>query len=301
MANYQAILRLRPEVRDFIRNRRWVHRGDIISYGPNIRCDAFSTDEQGFRHSVFEGETLAVADCLQRDRYGLVLGSSHLYGFGVAGNENTIPSLLAERFGFPFGNVSIPEAAGRNLYALLHAFMATAQRPPAIVVLMTGGDFTSFCFTGIADPVFGSPNLKQVEAALKERRTAPDPTLYYPALLGFSLFWTRMMVEHCRRAAVPVMLASDTTFFEKREPTPTDAQCGLGVSAGPAQQRQFEIHKAHFRDFCSRRSALCTELGVPIAGPGSSNDLTFIDEFHYDREATRHLADDYAAVIEGLL
>ena len=95
MANYQNIVRLRPEVRDFIRNRRWVHRGEVISYGPNIRCDPFSTDGAGFRHSTLGGETLSVADCLKRERYGIVLGPSTVYGFGLAGNENTMPSLLA--------------------------------------------------------------------------------------------------------------------------------------------------------------------------------------------------------------
>ena len=32
-------MRLRPEVREFIRNRKWVHRGDVVTYGPNIRCE----------------------------------------------------------------------------------------------------------------------------------------------------------------------------------------------------------------------------------------------------------------------
>ena len=58
MANYQAIMRLRPEVRDFIRHRRWVHRGDVIAYGPKIACDSFSTDGAGFRHSTLGAETL---------------------------------------------------------------------------------------------------------------------------------------------------------------------------------------------------------------------------------------------------
>src|SRR3954454_10423846 len=159
MANYQNIVRLRPEVREFIRNRRWVHRGDVISYGPDIRCDSFSTDGAGFRHSVFNGETLSVRDCVRRERYGIVLGPSNVYGFGLAGNENTMPSLLAERFGFPFGNVGFPEGNSRSLFGILMAAVARAQTPPAAVVHISGGDFTNFCYSGIADPVFGSPNL----------------------------------------------------------------------------------------------------------------------------------------------
>lgn len=301
MANYQTIVRLRPEVREFIRNRRWVHRGEAIAYGANIRCSGFSTDEVGFRHSVFGGETLSVGDCLERARYGLVLGSSHLYGFGLAGNENTIPSLLAERFGFPFANVSIPEANSRNLFSLLNAFLARAPSPPAAVVLMSGGDFTSFCFTAIADPVFGSPNLKQVETIAKERGRPASPEAQMPALLSFTSLWTRMIVHHCRRSGVPLLIGSDSTFFEKRGPTELEAKCALGVPSGPAQQRQFDTHKALFPRFCERRSGLAERLGVPIAGPSTSNDLTYIDEFHYDRDGARRIADDYAAGLEGLL
>jgi hypothetical protein len=65
----------------------------------------FSTDAGGFRHSVFRGETFSVADITRRDRYGLVLGPSSVYGFGLAGNENTMPSRLAEHLGFPFANI----------------------------------------------------------------------------------------------------------------------------------------------------------------------------------------------------
>src|SRR3954447_26246918 len=186
MANYQSIARLRPEVRQFIRNRRWVHRGDIVTYGPNTNCESFSTDSAGFRHSVFDGETLSVDDCLRRERYGLVLGSSNLYSFGLAGNENTIPSRLAAEFGFPFANISIPEANGRNLFALLTALVAKAAHPPAVVLYMSGGDFTGFCYTYIADPVFGSPNLMQRKMALQERGGRPKPETQMKPLLAFT-------------------------------------------------------------------------------------------------------------------
>ncbi len=175
MANYQNIMRLRPEVRQFIRNRRWIHRGDVVTYGRNIRCEGFSTDAAGFRHSTFQGETLSVADCLKRERYGLVLGPSSVYGFGLAGNENTMPSLLAEQFGFPFANIGLPEGNSRNLYSLLLSFVARATHRPSAVIHISGGDYTNFCYTSIADPVFGSPNLKQIEMVLKERGGRPQP------------------------------------------------------------------------------------------------------------------------------
>ncbi len=301
MANYQAIMRRLPEVRQFIRNRRWVHRGEIITYGPNIRCDAFSTDGFGFRHSRFAGADLGVLDCLQRERYGLVFGSSNLYGFGLGGNENTIPSLLAERFGFPFANVCLPEANSRNLHSLLTAYLTRAPRPPAVVIHMSGGDFTNFCYTGIADPVFGSPNIKQVQMVKAERGELPQPETQMQGLLNFTALWSSQIVRLCKRRRVPVLLGNDTTFFEKHQPSEAEAEAALGQPAGPEQARQFQTHKRFVPDFYARRTQLAESLGVPNPGPGLINQIGFIDEFHYDRAGTKALADSFAVAIEPLL
>lgn len=301
MANYQGIVRLRPEVRDFIRNRRWVHRGDVITYGPNIRCAAFSTDALGFRHSTFRGELLSVADCIRRERYGLVLGPSSVYGFGLAGNENTMPSVLGERLGFPFANIGLPEGNSRNLHAMLLAIVARAPHPPAAVLHISGGDFTSFCYTSIADPVYGSPNLKQMKSAIEERGARPAPERQMPALLAFTSLWIRAIADLCRARKIALVLANDTTFFEKSKPSDSDVQSSLGIATSPAQQRQFTIHKRFVRDYGARRDMLSQKLGVPLAGPGDDNDLGFIDEFHYDREGTRWLCDDFASAFEPLL
>ena len=301
VANYQAIVRRKPEVRDFIRNRRWVYRGEAVVYGPNTRCAAFSTDGQGFRHSTFQGETLSVNDCLKRERYGLVLGSSHLYGFGLDGNENTIPSLLAEQLRFPFGNVCMPEASSRNLYSLLAACVARAPHPPSIVIHMSGGDFTSFCFTKIADPMFGSPNLKQMQTVLKEHGGRANAVAQFPQLLAFTSLWTRSIAALCKARGAALALASDTTFFEKREPSAYDVECGLGAPSSPVQKEQFAVHKRYFPQFCANRSRLAQALGLGLVGPGTSNNLGFVDEFHYDRDASKVLATELGKAVTQLL
>jgi hypothetical protein len=301
MANYQAIVRLRPEVRDFIRNRRWVHRGDVISYGANIKCESFSTDSAGLRHSVSGGETLSAADCLKRERYGIVLGPSSVYGFGLAGNENTIPSVLAERFGFPFANFGFPEGNSRTLYGMLLAAVVRAPRLPSAVLHISGGDFTNFCYTSIADPVFGSPNLKQIALAVKERGGRPPAERHIKALLAFTSLWIRAIAELCRLRAIPLVLADDTTFFEKREPNAVERESALGIAGSPDQERQFATHKAFVGDYHERRKVLARNLGVPLAGPGITNEIGFVDEFHYDRDGTRALCEDFGTAIEKLI
>src|ERR1700759_399387 len=103
MANYDKIIELHPEMREFFENRKKIgYRGDVLTYWANQRAQGYSTDSAGFRHSTLGGREYSVAECLHSDRYGIVLGASNLFGFGVAGNQNCMPSLLAERFGFPF-------------------------------------------------------------------------------------------------------------------------------------------------------------------------------------------------------
>ena len=301
MANYQNIMRLRPEVREFIRNRRWVHRGDVIAYGSNIKGEHFSTDGAGFRHSTFKGETLSVNDCLQRERYGLVLGPSSVYGFGLAGNEHTMPSLLAERFGFPFANIGLPEGNSRNLFSLLFALSMRAPRPPSAVLHISGGDFTNFCYTSIADPVFGSPNLKQIDMAVKERGGRPPAEKQIQPLLAFTSLWIRAIGQFCRASKIPLVLADDTTFFEKAKPNDIERESELGKPFNKVQERQFDVHKRYVGDYHARRKAVAEALGVPLAGPGRTNNIGFVDEFHYDREGTIALCEDFAAALEPLL
>jgi hypothetical protein len=300
VANYPAIIHMRPEVREFVRNRVWSYRGEAVTYGPNIRSSAFSTDAAGFRHSTFNGETLSVRECLLRDRYGLVLGPSNVYGFGLKGNENTLPSLLAERFGFPFANVGMPEGNSRNLFSLMLAYFARAPRKPAVVLHLSGGDFTSFCYSGLADPVFGPPNLKQVNVVLEERGGRPKSPEIKP-LLNFTSLWIRSIGELCKARSVPLVLGEDTTFFEKAAPTEGDMKAELGRPLNDVQAWQFNAHKKWVRDYHQRRQEMAKALGVPLAGPGFDNDIGFIDEFHYDRDGTVAFARYFGDAIEPLL
>ena len=302
MANYESIMRLRPEVREFVRNRRWVHRGDVLFYGPNISAQTFSTDGGGFRHSVFRGETLGVAEIVRRPRFGLVLGPSSVYGFGLAGNENTMPSLLGEQFGFPFANIGLPEGNSRNLFSILVAMMSRGQRRPSAIVHISGGDYTSFCYTSIADPVFGPPNLKQIPLVMKERRgRRPTADTQIKPLLAFTSTWIRSIGRLCKSSRIPLVLADDTTFFEKANPNSIEIESELGKPFNAGQELQFETHKRFGGDYHARRRAVAERLGVPLAGPGLHNDIGFVDEFHYDRDGTRALVDDYARALEPLL
>lgn len=294
MANYRAIVKHHPEVREYIRLRKWVHRGEIVAYAPNIESDVLSTDANGYRNGKWQGARLTLADCLVADRFGLVMGSSNVYGFGAPHDGHTIPSRLGELLGLRLANISLPEAHSRNLFAILLGVFARSPRLPSVVVLLTGGDFTSWTYRGLADPVFGPTNLLQ--SPEKHKRPA-DLAAGCQAMLASSQLWTMAIAQLCRSRGVPLMLGNDTTFFEKEQPDSYDRDCALGVASAGPQQRQFDIHRNSRIPFYRERQTIAGRLGVPLAGPGPGNQIGFIDEFHYDAAGIDALCGDFAPAV----
>jgi len=301
MANYNTIQKLRPGVTDFVIHREHRHLGDVLCFPPNVQSSGFSTDRRGFRHTVFDGQDLSVADILKRDNFGLVLGGSRGFGFGIAGNENAMPSLLSERFGFPFANLALFQGNSRNLFSLLNASLAKAKNPPAAVVHFSGGDLGGFAATCIADPIFGSPNAKLMKIVREERKKLPPIERSVQAMLKFTSLWTRSIAQLCHAFKIPLVLVHDTTFFEKREPSAFDREAELGVAYQDWEKPWFKNHKTYANLFYDRRNALAQQLGVPIAGPLGRHDLSFIDEFHYDEAGIKTLTDDVAASLKPLV
>jgi hypothetical protein len=302
MANYTKIIELRPEVADFIRVRNMTRfRGEVMAYARNVSCSSFSTDGSGFRHSSFQGEDLTVAACLASKRYGLVLGASNNFGFGIAGNENTTASLLAARFGFPFANVAMPGANSRNLHAALIGILARTKAPPAVVVHSSGGDLGSFCQSSLVDPIFGPPNRAQLKGAVKERSLRTDAERNLPRFLAFTSLWTSVIRNLCRAYKIPMVQIHQSTFFEKSKPNATEVEFGLGKPFRESEEREFANFRKINPPFYARRKAVAEKFGIPLAGWGLSDQLSFLDEFHLDREGTRLLTDAVGDTIEPLL
>ena len=300
MANQSKVLEHYPEMADFRLSELVALRGDVLAYRANLSRGAFTTDAQGFRHSTFNGQTLSVADCLQSDRYGILLGPSTFFGVGIAGNENTIASLLAERFGFPFANAAMPGGNSRTLNALLTGLIAAAKQPPAVVVLSNGGDLANFCDALTADAIFGSPNRMQVKQnAGQGPGTNADANL--PQFLTFTSLWTGATARLCRAYKTGLVLVHQSIFLEKTQPSDIERDCALGEPARSGHESLFDRYRKFGPPFYARRQELAKVLGISLAGLGLGEKLTYVDEFHLDREGTRVLTDDVAEKIEPLL
>ena len=302
MANYKKIIELHPEMADFFGNRRLIGvRGDVLCYWANTRRDSFSTDSAGFRHSTLGGREYSLADCLRSERYGIVMGASNLFGFGIAGNENCMASELAERFQFPFANAAMPGANSRNLHSLLVGLIAGAPKAPEVVVVSNGGDLSTFCESSMADPIYGSPNRALLKTQ-KELGTIPsDPEENLPRLLAFTALWTTAIATVCRAWKIQLVLIHQSTFFEKKKPTAVELQCGLGEPFNPSQDRQFANHRKFDAPFYEKRKAIADKIGVPLAGWGMADELSFMDEFHPDLDGMRRMTGLVGDEIELLL
>ena len=302
MANYEKILKLRPEVADFIRLRTSLrYRGEVMGYPANLSCESFSTDRAGYRHSTLGGEILGVADCLGRESYGLVLGASNNFGFGVAGNENTMASILADRFGLPVANAALPGANSRNLFTLLVALLARASKLPLLIVLSSGGDLGSFCESSLADAVFGPPNRGQISGPLKQACLESDPEIHLAPFLRFTALWTTSIANLCHAYGIPLVMIHQSTFFDKAEASPTEREYGLGEPFRPSDERQMANFKKFSGQFYSRRKDVAEQLGVPLAGLGLSDRLSFIDEYHLDAEGMRTLSEAVGDAADPLI
>lgn len=302
MADYRAISKVYPEMDDFLRNQTLIRlRGDVLAYAADVSTPSFSTDSHGFRHSTLNGASLSIVDCVNSERYGLVLGASNSFGFGLAGNENTMASVLSERLGLPFANCAMPGANSRNLHSLLISVIAGAPRPPSIVVLSTGGDLVTFCDGCIADPVFGSPNRNQIAAEYDRGRVPPEPEPHFKHLLNFSSLWAQVIAKTCVRQGASLLMVHQSTFFEKSEPTPQERSFRLGVPLNAHQARMYANHIRFNGGYFSKRKAVADHLGVPLVGWGETGHLDFVDEFHLDQEGTGFLSEMVGDQIERLV
>ena len=301
MANRQKIIQLRPEMADFHHHQQFGFRGDVMAYWANTRNDSMSVDESGFRHSMLGGKTYSVADCLRGERYGIVLGASNIFGTGVAGNENTMPSLLAERFGFPFANAAMPGGNSRNLQSLLVGLIAGAPKPPAIVAFSNGGDLANFCASSVADPIFGSPNRAQLKALRETMTVRPDAAVNLQRLQTFSALWMTAMATVCRAYGICLVIVHQSTFFEKSEPNAFEREAALGEASSHGEERLFANHRRYNAQFFATRKASADRLKLPLAGWGMTDQLSFLDEFHVDRDGTRVMSKAVGDQVELVL
>ena len=291
VADYRAVMRRHPPVRDYIRRREWVRRGGVVAYGPRLEAGVFSTDAFGQRHTVWRGRRLGLSHAMSGEPYGVVLGASHAFGFGLPGDEATIASRLSERLGEAHVTIAFPEADMRDLETALRRVLREAPRPPSRIVLFAGGTLTRYAYVRRCDPLFGIPDF--------EGRDGPGPiepgtqaeAAQFASLLRCFAFWLSAMTDEARRAGSTLLLQEETTALEKRTLTETERACRLGEAHSESARKRFETQRLHHAAFHAAGTDAARRLALVPARPTDPDTLTFIDEFHYDVAGTERLVE----------
>ncbi len=286
MANYRALVRHYPPALEYLRQAIWIRRGDVLAYAPQLTANAFSTDAYGFRHSWFDGRHLGLQDLPQFDKVGLVFGSSHVFGFGLGHNRETLPSQLGELHGYPFFGISYPEADSRTLHSTFVRLARQYAGKIAKAVLITGGDFTRYCYVELADPLFGPPFLPQNPNLAQP----PNEPAHFANLVHFTSFWSRRFAETAGEIDAAFCLLDDVTFFEKTAPDELERACQLGTPQDDGHRRRFDAHSRRALVFQADRRRFAAESGVALAPFPAPDTLKFIDEFHYRAETQALIA-----------
>jgi hypothetical protein len=295
MANARALARNFPATLTYKGRRHWVRRGDVLAYAPKLQTAAFSTDEFGFRHTVFEGRDIGLRDVAALPRVGILLGSSHVFGFGLNSNAETLASNLSSLIGYPILNISFPEADSRTLHTMLVRLLRSFERRIAVVIVINGGEFTRYCFTEQADPVFGPPSLPLGDQV----RQAVDDGRQFANMLQFVTFWMRSFGTLSSRARVRLVFGADVTFFEKSIADEIEQRCELGVARTPSHEKRFGAHRRTFGEIFDHRRQVATEAGLTLMSYPPPDELLFIDEFHYRAQSQRLIAETIVRQLEN--
>jgi len=295
MADYKKITEAHPAVIPYLRARIWSRNGNTLTYRPENNTKAFSTDGLGFRHSKFKGENITVHRSLGGTLFSAVMGSSHVFGFGLPGNEHTSASRFSEKFNHAVLNISLPEANTNDLHGCLrsHVNLTDLQN----LIFFPGGSFTRFCYTGLCSPLDGPPALHMMKNVGHSYTGTPDTPAMIDNLIHYQKRHIKRIAETCANADVAFYVVDEMTFFEKETPTEIEVNGDLGMAPQPQGTERFDRHKKYIGKY---RKDLFDDLrtnDIKVLDFGSIEDITFIDEFHYDSPSTQVIVERLSAQI----
>ena len=287
MTDFRALARHHPAIRSYIRHRKWVDRSGVLAYAANTDGKAFSTDSLGFRRGQIAGIPYDSSAAFSGKPYALVLGSSHVFGFGLAGDAQTIPSQLAALTGVPCLNLSFPEAQLQALHAVATRICQQAPRPPAFIAVLPGGTLTRYAFVRRCDPLFGVPDFRN-GAAPEAMPGSPQETTQFEALLVYATFWLSQFRVLADQTACPLLVHPEATAFEKPALSETEMACGVTTPQSDPDRLRFETHRLRYDAYTAAISAEIQSDTRLVQVDKAA--LRFLDEFHYTAAGAQTIA-----------
>ena len=287
MADFKALARRHPAIRDYIRHRKWIDRAGILAYAPQTHCASFSIDAFGFRRGQLAETSYDLTVAFSGQPYAIVLGSSHVFGFGLASDADTIPSQLANTIGVACLNVSFPEAQLQSLHAVAMRICAQAPRPPEFIALLPGGTLTRYSFVRSCDALFGVPDFRNGAGSEAPPGSAAEQ-MAFTALLTYTEFWIAKIAELAASQGCRFIIHPESTAFEKPQLSKPEIAAAVTVPQSAADRLRFDTHMLRYTAYTAS-----VVKAVPSSATSAMLDpaeLSYIDEFHYDAAGTAKIA-----------
>lgn len=118
----------------------------------NVNTPEISTDEDGYRFSVFNGKKVSPSSCNTIDPVNIVVGGSTAFGVGSSDDSTTLPSYLHEITGEQWINLGVRGAVSVQEILHLHKNIYKYRRINKIVFLSGVNDvYVNFLHEFISD------------------------------------------------------------------------------------------------------------------------------------------------------
>lgn len=285
MANFNIVAQQHPQFELYLRPQLHKKMGDRVVYRPLIQTKFFQTDARGVRRTYFGDDYVSFSRASTAGPFDLLLGSSQVFGSGLADDKETLASQLALNSGRLAFGAAMPEAATAELLRVLQEFGHPTETKN--VFLFPIGSFTRFTITGLANPIDGPPALSRPNLdELRKKGLEANTEDMFDYLVRYQLKSIRKIAETCELSRIPFFLVSERTFFDKTTATDYEKAAELGTPGDEHQARRFEL----MRTYSARhREAVFDALkaeGVKVIDYPPADELSFIDEFHLDAPST---------------
>lgn len=294
MADYEIVTKHFPAMAFYLRPGVVRRQGERVTYRPNVIDSRLNTDTSAIRRTSFGGTDFTFSRNATFDKFDLLAGSSHIFGFGLQNDSETLASRLSDEVGRPVFSLALPEADTRDL---IQFFRTSARKDRTTALyLASGGTFSRFCIFGQANPIDGPPALVKAQSEeFMQRCAEADTDASFDFLVKYQLRTIRNLAELAVSGQVGFFLLNERTFFDKTAPSAYEAEAKLGEAAGKQQALQFERMRAYQDRYRTDVIEVLRADGISVLDYPPADELSFIDEYHPDAASIARIAVHIAA------
>lgn len=310
-----------PQMRSYDNLGSVWHPYIMYFHTPNYSTSHVTTDNFGFRHSVFNGTKLSPINPPSSSSVSLVVGASTAFGIGAEDDTGTIASHLAELTAEPWLNLGGRAYAAFQEFALYAHF---ASRLPKVKTVLIVSGFNNLFLAQRSLPFelplgafyfqqafeqgmqsATSGRFKRLVEIIRPNRSTPVPSRRSAnEVIRLATETTCQSLELWKSVLAPagariIFALQPTAFWSDHKPSGAEAELfslleRIDPNLGDAFMRLDKSLYIGYRDSLQARLA---ELGVDfidlnaeLPRHGVTEELTYVDRVHFTSSGYRRIA-----------